>query len=170
MFKTITACSAIFLTMLSFSSAKPLEVGDPSPSATATTEAGDQLTLADVYAKHAYTLVYFYPKADTPGCTAQACSIRDGFETLSGKGVFVIGVSTDDVEAQKAFKEKYHLPFTLLADTEKEVLKAFQVGSFLGFSSRQAFLIHDGKIVYADHKGSTKQQADDILKFLGAES
>lgn len=166
MFKTIAALTGLLLAMFSLSNAAELNPGDPAPVATALTDAGTALNLADVYAKHPYTLVYFYPKADTPGCTAQACSLRDGYEALLNKGVFIIGVSTDDVAAQKAFKEKYHLPFTLLADTNKDVLKAFQVGSFLGFSGRQAFLIHDGKIAYVDHKGTTKEQAAKILEFL----
>lgn len=170
MLKTITACSALFLAMFSFSSAKPLEVGDAAPVPTATTEAGEQLSFADAYKSSPYTLVFFYPKAFTGGCTAQSCALRDGYEKLTKLGVSIIGVSTDSVETQKKFKDEYNLPYTLIADTEKVVLEAFQVGSFLGFSSRQAFLIKDGKVVYADHKGSTKQQADDIIQFLGEES
>ena len=152
--------------MFSLSSGNPVNVGDPAPVATAPDQAGAPVDLADVYAKNKYTLVYFYPKADTPGCTAQGCSLRDAYEKLMEKGVAVIGVSTDTAERQAAFKEKYNLPFTLLADTEKKVLSAFGVGSAFGFSSRQAYLVHDGRVVYADHKGSTKQQAAEILEFL----
>lgn len=162
----ILALAGLFLAMFSASSANPVNVGDAAPVASAKDDTGAVVALADVYSKNKYTLVYFYPRADTPGCTAQGCSLRDAYEKLTKRGVFVVGVSTDSSESQAAFKEKYHLPFTLLADTEKEVLKAFGVGSFFGFSSRQAYLIHDGKVVYADHKGSTKQQADDILGFL----
>ncbi len=111
-------------------------------------------------------MVYFYPKADTPGCTAQGCSLRDSYATLTEKGVAVVGVSTDTVRDQAAFKAKYNLPFTLLADTEKTVLAAFGVGSTFGLSSRQAFLIEGGKVVYADHKGTTKEQAEKILLFI----
>lgn len=78
----------------------------------------------------------------------------------------MFGVSTDKPEAQAAFKAKYSLPFTLLADTEKAVIEAFGVETTLGFSSRRAFLIHADRVIYADHKGSTKQQAQDILAFL----
>ena len=162
----LLALAGIFLAMFSASSANPVNVGDAAPAASAIDETGTKVSLADVYSKNKYTLVYFYPKADTPGCTAQGCSLRDAYEKLTKRGVFVVGVSTDGKESQAAFKEKYGLPFTLLADTDKEVLKAFGVGSTFGFSSRQAYLIHDGKVVYADHKGSTKQQADDILGFL----
>lgn len=164
----LAALAGLFLAMLSFSSANPVNVGDAAPPASALSDTGETVNLADVYAKNNYTLVYFYPKADTPGCTAQGCSLRDAYQTLTEKGVAVVGVSTDSVKAQADFKAKHSLPFTLLADTEAAVIKAFGVGRLFGFSSRQAYLIHDGKVVYADHKGSTKQQADDVLAFLAA--
>ena len=155
------------LAVFSHASADPLKVGDPAPAVTATTDAGTSLALADVYPK-GYTLVYFYPKADTPGCTKQGCSLRDSYEELTKKGVTVIGVSHDDVAAQKAFKEKYHLPFTLLADMDGAVLKAFGVPTIpmTSMASRQAYLIKDGKIVWADYKASTDKQAADVLAVL----
>jgi peroxiredoxin Q/BCP len=156
-----------FLTMSLFSSAEPLAVGAPAPAVSGVTETGAALALADVYAKHPYTLVYFSPKADTPGCTAQGCSLRDAFEDLTARGVVVIGVSTDKPAAQKAFKEKYNLPFTLIADHDKKVVEAFGVPTTMGFAKRQAFLIKDGKIVWADYNASTRQQADDVLKVIG---
>lgn len=152
--------------MFSFASAAPLKVGDPAPQVTATTEAGAELVFSDAYQKSPYTLVFFYPKAFTGGCTAQSCSLRDGYEKLAALGVSVIGVSTDSVETQKKFKDEYKLPYTLIADTDKKVVKAFGQSGLM-FANRQAYLIKDGKIVYADLKGSTKQQADDILEFLG---
>jgi thioredoxin-dependent peroxiredoxin len=164
--KTLFAFAGLFFAMISFSSANPVNVGDAAPLASALTDEGVTLNLADVYAKNKYTLVYFYPKADTPGCTAQGCSLRDGYVKLGEAGVAVLGVSTDSVKSQAEFKAKYSLPFTLLADTEKAVVKAFGVGTTFGFSSRQAYLISEGKVVYADHKGSTKKQADDVLEFL----
>lgn len=163
--KRLLTLASLALAVLSPATAKPLQVGDPAPSASAPTETGDVLELSAVYAKHPYTLVYFYPKADTPGCTKQGCSLRDAYEELTDRGVAVIGVSTDSVEAQRAFKEKYQLPFTLLADTEKKVMAAFGNGGSV-VARRQAYLIHDGRIVYADHAGSTEQQAQDILQFL----
>ena len=154
--------------MLPFSvSAEPLAVGADAPAVSSTTDAGKSLDLGSVYKSNRYTLVYFYPKADTPGCTKQGCSLRDAYADLTGKGVAVIGVSADSVEAQRAFKEKYNLPFTLLADKEMKVVTAFGAkNSLLPMASRQAYLIKDGKIVYADHKGSTTKQAEDILNFL----
>lgn len=160
--------SLAFLTMSLFASAEPLAVGADAPQVTGVTETGATLALADVYAKQAYTLVYFYPKADTPGCTAQGCSLRDSYEDLLAKGVAVIGVSTDKPEAQKAFKEKYDLPFTLIADSDQKVVKAFGVPTTMGFAKRQAFLIKGGKIVWADYTASTAQQAADVLKVVGA--
>jgi peroxiredoxin Q/BCP len=163
---TLIAMS-LFSLLFGTAHADPLKVGDPAPNVTATTDAGTTLNLADVYKKQPYTLVYFYPKADTPGCTKQGCSLRDGYEKLTQRGVAVIGVSHDTVEAQKAFKEKYHLPFTLLADTDQSTSKAFGVPNMgPGLAHRSAYLIKDGKIVYTDYKGTTDKQAETILQVL----
>lgn len=154
--------------MFAFTSAKALPVGAEAPEATALTDTGVSLKLSEVYAAHSYTLVFFYPRANTPGCTAQSCSLRDAFEVLTEKGVHVIGVSTDSVERQAKFKSDHNLPYTLLADTEKEVMKAFGQSGLRPMASRQAFLIHQGKVVYSDLRGATSRQADDILTFLAA--
>lgn len=171
--KVTRALLALTSAMFLFSkvSAEPLKVGDPAPAVTAVTDAGEKIFLADIYQKQPYTLVYFYPKADTPGCTKQGCSLRDGYEALTKQGVAVLGVSHDDVAAQKAFKDKYHLPFTLIADTDKAVINAFGVPTkvvpLMGeFASRSAYLIKGGKIVYADYKGTTDKQAEAILAEL----
>jgi peroxiredoxin Q/BCP len=146
-----------------------LKVGDNAPAASGVTDAGQKINFADVYAKQTYTLVYFYPKADTPGCTAQGCSLRDGYEALTQKGVAVIGVSHDGVDAQKAFKDKYRLPFTLVADTDDSVMAAFGVPTnMLGMAHRSAYLIKGGKVVYTDYKGTTSKQAQAILDVLAA--
>src|SRR5882757_971135 len=168
-FRLLLLLPAMFL--FSRAAAEPLKVGDPAPAVTGITDSGEKLALADVYKKQPYTLVYFYPKADTPGCTKQGCSLRDGYEALTKKGVAVIGVSHDDVAAQKAFKDKYHLPFTLIADTDKTVINAFGVPTktvpAMGeFASRSAYLIKDGKVVYTDYKGTTDKQAEAILAEL----
>ncbi|MFA5056673.1 MAG: peroxiredoxin [Opitutaceae bacterium] len=163
-----TACSCTLFTTLR---AEPVAVGAPAPAVTGITETGEKLDLGALYPK-GYTLVYFFPKADTPGCTAQGCSLRDAYQDLTDKGVTVIGVSTDDVAAQKTFKEKYHFPFTLLADKDEAVIKAFGVPTMevptLGkLANRQAFLINrEGKVVWRDLKASTKEQANDVLKAL----
>ena len=159
----------LVLSAMSFFSslfAEPLKVGDTAPAVTAVTDEGTTLNLGDVYPK-GYTLVYFYPKANTSGCTAQACSLRDHFAELTEHGVTVIGVSTDGVPAQKKFRDDHNLPFTLLADTEKTVVNAFGVPAVAGFAARQAFLVNkEGKIVWADQKASTKKQAEDVMNAL----
>jgi peroxiredoxin Q/BCP len=144
------------------SSAEALDVGAALPVVTATDEAGSEVKLAEVAAA-GWTLVYFYPKADTPGCTKQACSLRDSYAVLTEKKVRVFGVSLDDVAAQKAFKEKYKLPFTLLADKDGKVADAFGVPHAMGFAKRQAFLFKEGKLVWRDLSASTDQQAADVL-------
>ena len=144
------------------SKAAELEVGAAAPALTATDQNGKQVVFADFY-KQGFTLVYFYPKADTPGCTKQACSLRDAYARLTETGVHVIGVSSDDSAAQKKFEQKYKLPFTLIADTDKKVMDAFGVPHTLGFATRQAFLVKDGKIVWRDLSASTAEQAADVM-------
>ncbi len=142
--------------------ADELELGAQLPAVTVADQNGASVDLAAAGGQ-GWTLVYFYPKADTPGCTKQACSLRDAYATLLDKGVRVFGVSSDEVADQKAFQEKYHLPFTLLADTEKKVIGAFGVPYITGFAKRQAFLFRDGKLVWRDLAASTEEQAADVL-------
>lgn len=135
---------------------------NPAPTPQATDHTGAAVDFAALYQKGP-VLVYFYPKADTPGCTAQACSLRDSYQKLTDAGLTVVGVSTDDVASQKAFQEKYKLPFVLIADPDKKVLQAFGVSSRLGMANREAFLIRDGQMVWHDSSASTDKQADDVL-------
>ena len=161
------AFAAVSLLSAALVAAEPLKVGDAAPDAKSVDQNGKPVSLASLYGP-GWTLVYFYPKADTPGCTAEACSLRDAFADLGKKGVTVIGVSADTPAEQKAFQEKYHLPFTLIADHDKHVIQAFGVPTTMGFASRQSFLVKDGKIVWRDLHASTKQQAADILKAVSA--
>ena len=150
--------------------AEALKVGADAPVVTATTDAGTKLNLADVYKQNDYTLVWFYPRALTGGCTKQGCSLRDGWADLQKAGVSVLGVSTDDEKLQKEFKEEQNFPFRLLADKEKKaVTEAFGVKNLIGMAGRSAFLFKDGKCVYADNKGHTGDQAKVILDFLASE-
>lgn len=139
-----------------------LKVGDPAPTPTATDQDDKTVNFGELY-KQGLVLVYFYPRADTPGCTKQACSLRDAYQALTDAGLTVVGVSTDKASRQKAFQEKYKLPFTLIADTDKKVLKAFGVPDRMGFANREAFLIQDGKVVWHDASASTSEQAADVL-------
>ncbi|MDP0500372.1 MAG: peroxiredoxin [Verrucomicrobiota bacterium JB022] len=146
--------------------AEPLSKGAEAPALQVTTHEGKTLDLAEAYAEGP-VLVYFYPKADTPGCTAQACNLRDHFEAVKDAGITVIGVSADGVDAQKAFAEKYHLPFTLVADHDKKLGKAFGVDSIMGrVFSRQSFLVVDGKVVWSDLKATPDSQAQDAVAAL----
>jgi thioredoxin-dependent peroxiredoxin len=146
-------------------SAAPIALGAALPSVAAENQDGVEVNLAEAGGT-GYTLVYFYPKADTPGCTKQACSLRDSYATLTEKGVRIYGVSLDKVAAQKAFQQKYKLPFDLIADVDGKVVGAFGVPKTLGFAKRQAYLFKDGKLVWSDTSASTDQQAEDVLRFL----
>jgi thioredoxin-dependent peroxiredoxin len=159
---------AMFFSLFS-ARAEPLAIGASLPAVTGTTETGAPLDLSTL--NKGYTLVYFYPRAETAGCTAQGCSLRDAYDVLQKRNVTVIGVSTDTVEKQKAFKDNHHFPFTLIADPEKKVITAFGVPTHKipvtgEMASRQAFLFKDGKLVWRDLKAATKKQAEDVLKVL----
>jgi thioredoxin-dependent peroxiredoxin len=145
--------------------AQALPVGASAPVLEGVDQDGKKLNLGDFY-KKGFVLVYFYPKADTPGCTAQACSLRDAYADLAKEGVTVIGVSHDSPAAQKLFQDKYHLPFELIADQDGAFAKAFGVPITGGFEKRQAFLIRNGKVVWADFAASTDQQAADVKKAI----
>ena len=152
-------------------SAEELKVGTPAPVVQAVNQDGKTVDFAKEYKNNKYVLVYFYPKADTPGCTAQANSLKDSYDVLHVKnGIQILGVSADEVAIQKDFKMKYKLPFDLIADEKKTVIKAFGVSTTLGFASRQAYLIKDGKIAWLDKSASTKEQAQDVIKFLNNEA
>jgi thioredoxin-dependent peroxiredoxin len=145
-----------------------MKLGDPIPAVTVPNQNGKPVNLAEE-GKTGYTLVYFYPKAMSKGCTAQACSLRDSYTELQQKGVKIFGVSVDTVEAQKKFQDEDHLPFELLSDKEKVVISAFGVPLINGsFATRQAYLFKEGKLVWLDTKASTDRQAQDLLTVLAS--
>ena len=152
------------LGLFKFAFADSLAVGADAPVVSAVTDSGETLNLGDVYAKNTYTVVWFYPKALTGGCTKQGCSLRDASAELTKRGAAVVGVSLDNVEAQKKFKETNNFPFPLLADTDKKVVKAFGQSATL-FASRECYVIKGGKIVYKD-TGVTDKQAENVLAFI----
>jgi peroxiredoxin Q/BCP len=102
-----------------------LKEGDKAPDIRVQTDAGADFRLSDLKGKR--VVLYFYPRADTPGCTVEACEFRDGIKAFAKKGVNVVGVSPDKPAAQAKFKQKYDLPFTLLADEEKAAAEAYGV-------------------------------------------
>jgi peroxiredoxin Q/BCP len=147
--------------------ADPLPVGASAPDITATNEKGMPVHFADVYAKGT-TLVYFYPKAGTPGCTAEACSLRDSYAKLQGEGLQIIGVSRDAVDSQKKFQDQYRLPFTLIADRDGKVAGAFGVPmmGLLPIASRQSFIVKNGKIAWTSIHAKTKGSAEEVQTAL----
>jgi peroxiredoxin Q/BCP len=156
---------SLFSFLFAFAKADALKVGDAAPVIAGLTDEGKTLDLGDVYKKNNYTVVWFYPKALTGGCTKQGCSLRDASADLTKLGVAVVGVSVDPVEKQKEFKEKNNFPFPLIADTDKKVVKAFGQTALV-VASREAYLINkQGKIVYKD-TGVTDKQAENILAYL----
>ncbi len=162
-----TFVASILLALLPFlaSAADKLAVGAPIPAITCNEQDGNPVDLSKVGSK-GYLLVYFYPKASTPGCTKQGCSLRDGWSALQKAGVQVLGVSTDAESSQKKFKDEQKFPFPLLADKEKKVTETFGVKNLAGMASRSAFLFKDGICVWVDPKGSTTDQADQVLAYL----
>ena len=153
---------------LSAASAEPLAVGATAPVLTAPDENGTPVDLGKIY-QRGITLVYFYPKASTPGCTAQACSLRDSIAELQNLGVTVLGVSHDTSDAQKKFKAKNSLPFTLIADSDGKVIKAFGVPTIvMGMSKRQSFLIKGGKIVWRSLSAQTASHAEEVRKAVAS--
>ncbi|HEX9957188.1 MAG TPA: thioredoxin-dependent thiol peroxidase [Fibrella sp.] len=146
-----------------------LSVGDPAPDFTTTDQHGNPLTLSDYRGRK--VVLYFYPKDDTPGCTAQACSLRDNYAELKQAGYEVLGVSVDPDTSHQKFITKYDLPFSLVADTDKSVVEAYDVWqeksmygrTYMG-TVRKTFLIDEnGLIANIIEKIDTKNHAQQIL-------
>jgi peroxiredoxin Q/BCP len=150
------------------SKVKALEVGSSAPDVTAPDQNGAEFRFAQAYTKGP-VLVFFYPKAGTPGCTAQACSLRDAFENLKAENLQIIGVSRDTAEAQKKFETEYKLPFPLIADKDGKVAEAFGVPAMMGVlpvTKRQSFLIKDGKITWKAESAQTAKHATEVQAAL----
>jgi peroxiredoxin Q/BCP len=146
--------------------------GDQAPGFTAKDQNGNEVSLSDFKGKK--VILYFYPKDDTPGCTAQACSFRDNYQALMGQGFEVIGISTDDEKSHKKFETKYELPFTLIADTDKSINEAYRVWQeknmygkkYMG-TARTTFIIDaDGIISHVISKVDTKNATQQVLDLL----
>ena len=150
-----------------FARAESLTVGAPAPLVSAKDQDGTVVSFAEVYGK-GITLVYFYPKAATPGCTKEACSLRDSYAGLTAKGLQVLGVSRDSSEAQKKFKDDQKLPFTLIADTDGKVAEAFLVPMIpvVGVPMRQSFIVKDGKIAWVSLNAQTAGAAAEVQNAL----
>jgi thioredoxin-dependent peroxiredoxin len=149
-----------------------LQVGDEAPDIQLHTDTGAPFRLAELKGKR--VVLYFYPRADTPGCTTEACEFRDDVKKFAKKGVTVLGISPDKPAAQAKFKTKYDLPFTLLADEEKAAAQAFGVwkeknmyGKKVMGIERSTFVIGpDGKIEKVYGKVKAKGHAAEVLSGL----
>ena len=147
-----------------------LQAGDTVPNFTVNDEAGNTVSLNDYKGKK--LVVFFYPKASTPGCTAEACNLRDNYKQLQDEGYQLLGVSADSEKRQSNFKKKYDFPFPLLADVDKEVIKAFGVWGpkkFMGREydgiHRKTFLVNEeGVVERVIDKVKTKDHAAQILE------
>ena len=143
----------------------PLAVGTDAPAFTAKDTKGNTVSLSDLRGKT--VVLYFYPKDDTPGCTKQACSFRDAQAQYQGKDIVILGVSADDEVSHQAFTQKYNLNFPLLADSDKSLIKAFDVDGG-GYAKRVTYVIDpSGKITHVDSSVNTTTHASDVLAVLG---
>jgi peroxiredoxin Q/BCP len=146
-----------------------LKVGDKAPSFTAKNQDGKTISLSDYLGKK--VVLYFYPKDNTPGCTAQACNLRDNHSDLIKAGYVVLGVSSDDEVSHKGFIEKYSLPFSLIADTDKSINQKYGVwvekernGEKYFGTARTTFIIDEkGIIVKIIDKVDTEQHTQQVL-------
>ena len=143
-----------------------LKAGDRAPDFSAPATNGKTVQLSDFKGK--WLVLYFFPKAFTPGCTAQACSLRDGMASLKGTDAVVLGVSLDELDIARKFKAENNLPFELLSDTKKDIAKAYGVlGIMELFAIRRTFIIApDGTIAEVIHKVDTNGHAAQVKRAL----
>lgn len=150
-----------------------LKVGDKAPHFEGPNEKGDTISLDQFKGKN--LVLYFYPKDDTPGCTAEACSLRDAYADLKKAGIEIVGVSPDKPSKHQKFIDKYELPFTLLADETHQTLEAYGVWGLKKFMGREymgvnrtTFIIDgSGKISHIIEKVDTKNHAQQIMETMG---
>lgn len=142
-----------------------LNTGIKAPNFTTKDDQGNTVSLSDFAGK--VVVLYFYPKDDTPGCTKEAQSFRDNYEEYKNKDMVVLGVSTDDEASHKMFKEKYGLPFQLLADSDGSITKAYDVETTYNgqvYAQRVTYIINgEGIITHVDTNVKTGTHAQDIL-------
>ena len=147
-----------------------LKIGDKVPAFSVSDDRGNIQSLEDYLGKK--LVVFFYPKANTPGCTAEACDLRDHFKELQDAGYSLLGVSADSAKSQRNFSEKFDFPFPLLADQDKAVINAFGVWGLKKFMGkeyegihRKTFIIDEkGKVSRVIDKVKTKEHASQILE------
>ncbi|WP_257303258.1 peroxiredoxin [Geothrix campi] len=157
------------LAIFGAASAGEISEGMKAPAFEARDQRDTLVRLADFQGKSAVVL-YFYPKDDTPGCTAEACSLRDGFAAIQAAGAVILGVSADTTQSHKAFAEKFHLPFSILADPDKRIIEAYGVKMpLLGIAKRTTVLIdRQGIIRKIVRDVRTKDHDQQVLALLKA--
>lgn len=156
--------------------ATTLKVGDKAPEFSGTIESGETVSLSDYKGKK--LILFFYPKDNTPGCTAEACNLRDNYSELKNAGFELLGVSPDSERKHQNFIKKFSLPFPLLADTEQETLQAYGVWGPKKFMGRSYIGVHrttfvideDGVIEAVIDKVKTKDHTAQILEVLESEN
>jgi peroxiredoxin Q/BCP len=149
-----------------------IDINDKAPDFTLPDQNGEGVSLKAYRGK--YVVLFFYPRADTPGCTIEACEFRDSYRKMQNTGAVLLGISPDTPKAQKKFEEKFSLPFTLLADAEKKVCNAYDVikeknmyGKKVMGVARTTFIIGpDGKIKHIFHKVKPEGHAEEVLTYI----
>jgi len=137
----------------------PIKVGDTAPDFSLPSQSGETVSLQDFVGKKAIVL-YFYPKDDTPGCTAESCAFRDSYQVFQDAGAEVIGISSDSTDSHSKFAAKHQLPFTLLSDTGNRVRRLFGVPSTLG--------LLPGRVTYViDKQGVVRNVFNSQFNFKG---
>src|SRR5579862_4787029 len=149
-----------------------MDINDKAPEFTLLDQDENKVSLKDFRGKT--VVLYFYPRADTPGCTKESCEFRDTDRKIQKAGAVILGISADTPKAQKKFQDKYHLPFTLLADTDKKICNAFGVmkeknmyGRKVMGIARTTFIIGpDGKIAHIFNNVKPEGHAEQVLDYL----
>ena len=149
-----------------------MKVNDKAPEFTLPDQNGEEISLKQYRGK--YVVLYFYPRADTPGCTIEACEFRDAYKKMQKSGAILLGISPDASKAQNKFAEKFDLPFTLLADADKKVANAYQTvkeknmyGKKVMGVARMTFIIGpEGKIIHIFDKVKPEGHAEQVLEYL----
>lgn len=163
--KTLSLLAAVVLLAAPAFAGKPLKAGDKAPDFTAPLSDGTEFTLSKSLSQ-APIVLYFYPKDFTPGCTKEACALRDDFPKFQDYKATVIGVSYDSVKSHQDFAKKYRLPFPLASDDKKTVAKAFGVDGLL-FAQRATFIIGaDQSVLWADPRVDPSKHSAELQDAL----
>ncbi|MCL4399622.1 peroxiredoxin [Candidatus Parvarchaeota archaeon] len=144
-----------------------IKENDAFPSFSLPADDGSVVSLSSLKGK--VTVVYFYPKDDTPGCTTEACGFRDSLKNLDSLGVPVYGISVDSVESHKKFKEKYKINFRLLSDSQKKLVEKLGIKSMTGVASRVTFILDEnGRVLKIYPKVSPDLHASEVIEYLSS--